>query len=132
MFHSRAFAGAAALACGLTFATVPATAKPADYRFETVGKPAASGGKDVVQIRLVHLPDGKALTDAVIFEAKADMGPAGMQTMTAPVKPLPGKDGVYGFEVEPGMTGTWALHLAAKVQGEADTVRGTVNANLVK
>lgn len=132
MFHSRAFAGAAALACGFAFAAVPAIAKSADYRFETIGKPTASGGKDVVQVRLVHLPDGKALTDAVIFEAKADMGPAGMQTMTAPVTPLPGKDGVYGFEVEPGMTGTWALHLAAKVQAEADTVRGTVNADLVK
>jgi hypothetical protein len=132
MFPSRAFAGAAALACSLAFIASTATAKPADYRFEVIGKATASGGKDTVRIRLVHLPDGKALTDAVIFEAKADMGPAGMQAMTAPVKSLPGKDGIYVFEVEPGMTGTWALHLAAKVQGEADTVRGTVNADLVK
>jgi hypothetical protein len=52
--------------------------------------------------------------------------------MTAPVKPLPSKDGIYSFAVEPGMAGTWALHLAAKVQGEPETVRGTVNADLVK
>ena len=45
---------------------------------------------------------------------------------------MPAKGGVYSFEVEPGMTGTWALHLAAKVQGEPETVRGTVNADLVK
>ncbi|MDX2292678.1 FixH family protein, partial [Streptomyces roseofulvus] len=59
-------------------------------------------------------------------------GPAGMATMTAPVKSMPAKGGVYSFEVVPGMTGTWALHLAAKVQGEPETVRGTINADPVK
>ena len=53
-------------------------------------------------------------------------------TMTAPVKAMPAQDGVYSFEVEPGMTGPWALHLAAKMQGEAETVRGTIDADLVK
>lgn len=72
------------------------------------------------------------MTDAVIFESKADMGPSGMATMPAPVKALPPKDGIYSLEVVPGMAGTWALHLAAKVQGEPETVRGTVNAELVK
>ncbi len=76
--------------------------------------------------------DGKPVPDAVIFESKADMGPAGMQEMTAPVRAMPPKGGIYSFEVDPGMAGTWALHLAAKVQGEAETVRGTVNADLVK
>jgi len=70
--------------------------------------------------------------DAVIFESKADMGPSGMAAMAAPVKALQVKDGIYSFEVAPDMAGTWALHLAAKVQGETETVRGTVNADLVK
>ena len=109
-----------------------AEAAAQDYRFELVGKPTVSAGKDTVQMRLVHAADGKPVLDAVIFESKADMGPAGMATMTAPVKVLPAKDGVYGFEVDPGMAGTWALHLAAKVQGEPETVRGSVNVNLVK
>lgn len=125
-------ASAAALACGLAFTAMPAFAKSADYRFELVGKPQLSGQKDIVQVRLVHVPDGKPVTDAVIFESKADMGPAGMESMTAPVKALPEKSGTYSFEVDPGMAGTWALHLAAKVQGEAETVRGTINADLVK
>jgi hypothetical protein len=30
------------------------------------------------------------------------------------------------------MAGTWALHLAAKVLGEPETVRGTVDVDLVK
>jgi YtkA-like protein len=130
---NRSFvASAAALACGLAFTAMPAFAKSADYRFELVGKPQLSGQKDIVQVRLVHVPDGKPVADAVIFESKADMGPAGMESMTAPVKALPGKGGNYSFEVAPGMAGTWALHLAAKVQGETETVRGTINADLVK
>jgi hypothetical protein len=132
MIRIRIVAGAAAFACGLALAAVPARAKSADYRFELIGKPQLSGHTDIVQVRLVRSADGKPIPDAVIFESKADMGPAGMETMTAPVKALPAKGGVYSFEVEPGMAGTWALHLAAKVQGEPDTVRGTVNADLVK
>lgn len=127
---------AAALALGAaTFgiAAAPyARAAAADYRFELVGKPKPSGQKDIVQVRLVHVADNKPVPDAVIFESKADMGPAGMPTMPAPVKVLPSKGGTYSFKIEPGMAGTWALHLAAKVQGEAETVRGTVNADLVK
>ncbi len=132
MIHTRILASAAALACFLAFPAVTVKAKSADYRFELVGKPQLSNHKDVVQVRLVHATDGKPVPDAVIFESKADMGPAGMETMTAPVKAMPAKGGVYSFEVDPGMTGTWALHLAAKVQGETETVRGTVNADLVK
>ncbi len=129
MFQFRATA-AAVLACGL--AAIPAHAKPDDYRFEIAGKPTLSGGKDIVQVRLVRVADGKPVPDAVIFESQADMGPAGMATMPAPVRALPAKGGVYPFEVDPGMAGVWALHLAAKVQGEAETIRGTVNADLVK
>lgn len=109
-----------------------ARAAAQDYRFELVGKPSVSAGKNTVQVRLVHVADGKPVSDAVIFESTADMGPAGMPTMPAPVKAMPPKGGVYSFEVEPGMAGTWALHLAAKVQGEQETVRGTVNADLTK
>jgi hypothetical protein len=130
MIHTRILASAAALISG--FAFTPAHAAATDYRFELVGKPELSGQKDIVQIRLVHAPDGKPVSGAVIFESTADMGPAGMPTMPAPVKPLPAKGDLYSFEVDPGMAGTWALHLAAKVQGEPETVRGTVNADLVK
>lgn len=132
MVRSRILASAAALACGFAFNSVEALAKSADYRFELVGKPHLAGQKDIVQVRLVRVTDGKPVPDAVIFESKADMGPAGMETMTAPVKAMPARGGIYSFEVDPEMAGTWALHLAAKVQGEPETVRGTVNADLVK
>ncbi len=132
MIRNRVFASAAALACGLALSVLPAYAAATDYRFELVGKPQLSGQKDIVQVRLLHIADGKPVADAVIFQSTADMGPAGMPTMPAPIKALPAKGGIYSFEVEPGMAGTWALHLAAKVQGESETVRGTVNADLVK
>ncbi len=132
MTSTRILASAAALVCALTLTAIQAHAAASDYRFELVGKPRLAAKKDIVQIRLVRVADGKPVPDAVIFESKADMGPAGMETMTAPVKAMPPKGGIYSFEVDPGMAGIWALHLAAKVQGEAETVRGTVNAELVK
>lgn len=132
MINTRVFAGAAALACCFMLNAVPMRAAAADYRFEMVGKPRLVAKKDVIQIRLVRVADGKPVPDVVIFESKADMGPAGMETMTAPVQPLPPDGGTYSFEVDPGMAGTWALHLAAKVQGEPETIRGTLNADLVK
>ena len=127
----RFLIGAAALASGIAF-TLDARAATADYRFELVGKPQLIAGKDIVQVQIVRAADGKPVADAVIFEATADMGPAGMATMTTPVKVLPVKGGIASFEINPAMAGPWALHLAAKVQGEAETVRGTVNADLVK
>ena len=108
-------------------------AAPPDYRFELVGTPTATGGKSTVQLRLVHLPDQKPVIGAVVFETKADMGPDGMPTMAAPAKLLPETTpGIYRIEVAPDMAGNWAISVAAKVQGEAETVRGSVTAKLVK
>ena len=132
MIRLPILASATALASGLVFTAVQAETKSSDYRFELTGKPQLSAKKDIVQVRLVRVADGKPIPDAVVFESKADMGPSGMETMTAPVKALPAKGGVYSFEIDPAMAGTWALHLAAKVQGEPETIRGTVNADLVK
>lgn len=125
---------AASFALAASMAGLPAAhAAAKDYRFELAGKPSASNGKDVVQVRLIHIPDNKPVSNAVIIQTTADMSPMDMETMTAPAKVMPGdKAGVYSFEVEPGMTGTWALKLTAKVQGETETVHGTVTAELVK
>ena len=130
--HLKLAALATAICVALA-SSPPVLAAASDYRFELAGKPQpARGGKSVVSVRLVHIADGKPVTDAVVFEGKADMGPAGMATMTAPVKIMAAQGGVYRFEVEPGMAGTWAINVAAKVQGEAETVRGSVTTELVK
>ena len=120
----RSIVAAALLAAA---ASVPAWAGARDYRFELVAPPS-SGEASAVKVRLLHLPDGKPVPDAVVFETRFDMGPDGMPTMTAPAKAMPDQSepGVYVFEIEPSMAGKWALTLAAKVQGEPETVRGSL------
>ncbi|MGE0270250.1 MAG: FixH family protein [Alphaproteobacteria bacterium] len=127
-------AGLLALALFLTASPVGmALALAKDYRFETVGPIVKSGNATVVKIRLVHIADGKPVTDAVIFQTRLDMGPDGMASMTAPVKTATSAEpGIYAFEIEPSMAGNWGLTLAAKVQGEAETVRGTVTVAVSK
>jgi hypothetical protein len=126
-------ASAVTIAFSLLVRIAGADGAAGDYRFELAGNPQAAGGKSIVAVRLTHAPDGKPVAGAVIIQSRADMGPDGMKEMTAPVKALPPKEpGVYLFEVESGMEGGWMLTLAAKVQGEAATVRGSVTVKLVK
>jgi hypothetical protein len=125
---------AAVLGAATTLASslvAPATfAAASDYRFEVVGARPAGSGKTDVTVRLLHLPDNKPVPGAVVFQTRADMAPAGMPTMTGNVAPQAGQQpGAYRFLVETGMAGGWALTLAAKVQGEAETVRSTVTFN---
>ena len=133
MSFIRSMTGAAALALFLLARISGADAATGDYRFELAGNPQAAAGKSIVAVKLTHVPDNKPVAGAVIIQTRADMGPDGMKEMTAPVKALPPKEpGVYLFEVEPGMAGSWMLSLAAKVQGEAETVRGSVTVKLAK
>jgi hypothetical protein len=112
---------------------VQALAAAQDYRFEAAGPPAKSGKATIVKIRLVHIPDGKPVPGAVIFQTRFDMGPDGMATMTAPAKLLRASDpNVYQLELEPPMGGNWALSLSAKVQGETETVNGSVPITIPK
>ena len=124
----RSAAGAGALAYATTaFMPSAAVAAAQDYRFEIAGPPVKSGKATVVKIRLVHIPDGKPVPGAVIFQTRFDMGPDGMASMTAPAKLVRSSDAnLYQVELEPQMGGNWALSFSAKVQGEAETVAGTV------
>ena len=128
----RALLGACLIATAALHAT-PVRAAASDYRFEIVEVKPAGPGKSNVTLRLIHTPDRKPVTDAVLFQVTADMGPDGMPTMTAPAKALPAsKAGLYTVEIEPGMAGNWSLQVAAKVQGESDTVRAALPLKLGK
>jgi hypothetical protein len=123
------------VATAAAFATLshPVLAASQDYRFEVVGAPTKSGKNTLIKVRLMHVPDGKPVTDAIIVQSKLDMGPEGMASMTAPVKAMPPAEaGVYQFEAAPEMAGKWGLTLAARVQGEAEPVRGTVTVAVPK
>jgi YtkA-like len=93
-----------------------------DYEFQLV-ETEAKTGEAIVSVRLVHLPDGKPVPDAVIFATRADMAPDGMETMTTSVEAMPSNEpGVYPFKVNLTMQGGWRLSLGAKLQGESETL----------
>jgi YtkA-like len=116
---------AAVLTMTAVAAPLTANAAASDYEFQLVSQEAKAGQPVELAVRLVHKPDGKPVPDAVIFTARLDMGPDSMEEMTTPVEKLSsGESGVYKFKAKLTMEGSWALSLAAKVQGEADTVKG--------
>jgi YtkA-like len=117
----------------ITWAVAPnGYAAGRDYRFELAGAPQKDGkGTSLVSVKLVHLPDNKPVPGAVLIQSRADMGPIGMAAMTAPVKALPEQPaGTYRLEVQNESVwkkaDNWALTLDAKVQGEPETVHGSV------
>jgi hypothetical protein len=134
----RSVAGAAASVYLIVTAfgiIVPLAALAAaqDYRFEVAGPPVKSGKATVVKIRLLHIPEGEPVPGAVIFQTRFDMGPDGMASMTAPAKLVRSSDAnLYQVELEPQMGGNWALSLAAKVQGETETVNGSLPITIPK
>ena len=124
--YSGRLASIAAIAVALN--ALAACGKPASpYVFSAVQSEVSMEGEATVDVRLIHQPTGKPVENAVIFETRLDMGPDGMGEMTAPVtadgSPAPG---VYRFKVAPTMAGRWELRLSAKVQGEAESVTGSV------
>jgi hypothetical protein len=130
MHRNHALAGAIALACGVAFTFLPAYAATTNYHFEFVGKPETTGHKSIVQVRLVHDVDNMLVSDATITDTHVDMGP-GMESMAAPVKSISSSKGIYSFEIDPAMPGTWFLHLTANVQGESVPVRADLQTRLV-
>ena len=109
-------------ACG---PSAPEEAQQSPYSFSTSTPDISMEGTPTVDVRITR--DGAPVAEAVVFETRFDMEPDGMGAMTSTVtaqgSPEPG---TYRFEVKPTMAGRWKLSLGAKVQGEADTVRGSV------
>lgn len=102
-----------------------ALAASRDYAFQFVQPEVAQGADARIAVRLVDKRTGDAVRDAVIFATRLDMAPDGMETMTTSVEPLPSiQPGIYIFKVDLSMEGGWRLKLAAKVQGELETVQG--------
>lgn len=105
---------------------IAAFAAAQDYAFEAVNAEVRNGPSHIA-VRLVHKPSGKPVEGAVIFRTRLDMSPDNMEAMTTKVEPLTESEpGVYKFRADITMAGGWALKLQAKVQGEPETVQGTV------
>ncbi len=117
---------------GLATATlhVPASAGAVDYKFEAIAAEVRNGDGATLAVRIVHLPTGKPVPAAIVFRTRLDMSPDDMAAMTAKHEPLPESEpGVYRFKADLTMAGGWALKLMAKVQGEAESISGTVRFN---
>src|SRR5882724_11881203 len=98
-----------------------------DYVFEPVKAEVKKGDDVVVSVRLKHKATGKPVADAVIVQTRIDMSPDAMGEMASPLTPVPSNEpGVYSFKTELGMQGRWLLSIAAKVQGEPETVVGKI------
>jgi hypothetical protein len=125
MIRKFVLAGAAiAVAASLAGA---AFAGANDYAFEPVQADVKKGDDVVISVRLKHKATGKPVADAVIAQTRIDMGPDGMGEMASPVTPVPSNEpGVYSFKTDLSMAGRWLLSIAAKVQGEPETVVGKI------
>lgn len=119
-----------AAAAALAFLAVSAGAALAaadDYEFKPVASEVKHGPQAEVAVRLVDKRSGKPVPGAVIFTTRMDMAPDGMEMMTTSVKNLPATEpGVYRFRTNLSMAGGWRFKVAAKVQGEPETVQGEV------
>jgi hypothetical protein len=71
---------------------------PDEYRFEAAEVQAFGPGKATLLVRLLDLQDKKPVNDAVIIEAKTDMGPSGMPGMSGTVVPaISEQSGLFRF-----------------------------------
>src|SRR5258708_6055336 len=120
LFAGIVFAGAVNL-------TGHAFAGANDYVFEPVKAEVKKGDDVVVAVRLRHRAAGKPVTDAVIAQTRIDMSLDAMAEMASPLTPVPSNEpGVYSFKTDLSMQGRWLLSIAAKVQGEPETVVGKI------
>jgi len=119
-------AGAMLLAGVLIVGSVTVSfAASQDYEFQPVSTDVKQGQGSLVSVRLVDKRTGKPVPDAVIFTTRMDMAPEGMEMMTTPVVAADSTEpGVYAFKTDFAMAGGWRFKLAAKVQGEPETVEG--------
>lgn len=114
-------------------APVHAFAGAADYEFQSVAPEFKKGDDIVVALRLVHKPTGKSVDGAVIIRTRIDMSPDKMADMESPVAAAEAKEpGTYAFKTDLPMPGRYLFSIAAKVQGEPETVVGKVVLKAVK
>jgi hypothetical protein len=119
--HARALQ-AALIGIAMIGSATLARADIKDYEFQLIDKTVKKGNA-IISVRLVHKPDGKPVSDAVIFAKRLDMAPDGMEMMKTTIEPMPSTEpGIYKFKAALTMEGGWQLSLGAKVQGETGTV----------
>ncbi|MDX9861235.1 MAG: FixH family protein [Rhodospirillales bacterium] len=122
--------GFGTLGLGLLIAMIaagPARAGANDYRFEPAISHLSASPNASIRVRLIHVPTGKPVADAILLPARLEMPMAGTAPMIAKATPKGGDGkGIYELVADLQMSGTWTLKLSAKAQGETETITGAV------
>lgn len=114
-------------ALALVIATSSAWAGADDYRFELVSTGHRVGSGAILELSLTDLRTGTPVEGAVVYATRMDMAPDGMAAMTSPVTAIPSDvPGTYRFATDLTMAGGWRFSVAAKVQGEPETVSAEI------
>ncbi len=114
-----------ALALAVSSSTALSGAK--DYRFDLISTDHRVGSGVILEVLLTDLRTGAPVEGAVIFATRMDMAPDGMESMTSPVTAMPSDlPGTYRFATDLTMAGGWRFSVAAKVQGEPETVSARI------
>lgn len=130
--HRSGRASATLVGLALLISATTAHADVSDFEFQLVEQQIPQGSGATIAVKLLHRPTGELVTDAVLFAQRIDMEPDGMPTMTAPLELLVGSEpGVYRFRADLPMAGNWRLSVAAKIQGEADTLESRLVVQVV-
>lgn len=123
-FHFRRACGCA---LALFLSASSAWAGADDYRFELISTNHKVGSGAVIELLLTDLRNGQPIADAVIYATRMDMAPDGMATMTSPVTATPADGpGRYRFVTDLTMAGGWRFSVAAKIQGEPETIKAEI------
>lgn len=129
----RKILNVAALGAALNLVSLSAFAAASEYSFEPIASEVKKGDDVIVTLRLVHKPSGKLVPDAVIIRKRVDMGPDGMADMESPIEAVgTSGPGIYVFKTDLPMAGRYQVSLAAKVQGEPETVVSKIVIKAVK
>ncbi len=128
LFHAclRRVALPAAASIIVASAGWPAYAQTAPG-FEAVTAEVPVGENVRVELKLVGVTPVPAAADITVEASRIDMGPDGMATMAAKLKPVAsGRPGVLAYQTDLVMAGRWAFTITAKVKGHDKPVRSNV------
>lgn len=119
--------GAAVLALVLYMPKQSDVAAPDGPRWEAVQSDISKGNAVRLEVRLVTAGGAPVVSGITVTSTRLDMGPDGMEAMTAPLKRVAGSaPGAIAFETEIVMAGRWALTIAANVEGQPKPIAGVV------
>jgi hypothetical protein len=104
-----------------------AQAAASDYSLVLAQTAYPFGNGAILDVALIDTRTNTPVDGAILFATRMDMEPDGMETMTTPIVALPiEKTGHYRFSTDLTMDGNWRFSVAAKVQGEAETVQAQI------